>query len=81
MSTQRIPRDDDSKHEVLSEMLGDTAAKLSEHFDSVIILATARDTNCNTQRFTNWRGDDYACYGAAKAFVTKFEGLMKRGKR
>lgn len=71
---------DDPVFHAIGDIIHDTAARLGGHVDSVIIIASVRDSNGVTRRACSWDGDTYAAYGLAKAFVRGCEKQMLKGR-
>lgn len=58
------------------------AARLGEHFDSVLILVTRHDTKEHkTVQLATGEGNFSARYGLAKEWVLKEEATMARDRR
>lgn len=69
---------DEQENDELQEMIGDAAARLGEHFESVLILATRTAVNekgRNGVIFSASSGSVFACDGAAASYVAKRTGF------
>jgi hypothetical protein len=68
--------EDEKESDRLQEMLEKDVARIGEHFDSVIIIATK---NYNGEDFVRHKaacGSVYANYGAAREWVLSYEARV-----
>lgn len=76
---QKAGESDAEIHSRLNTIVRDSAARLGEHAESVVIIAAYRDSKQNQRGIVWTDGGDYTSYGAAKDFVICAEERMRLG--
>lgn len=66
---ESVRGDDDADYR--SRLLAGAATRLMEHFDSVVIIATARDVDGGTHLFCAVRGNTYAAIASAECWTNR----------
>lgn len=69
--------DDEEIGERARQVANDCAARLGEHYESVVIITLRKTSAGNFTRGTVIDGNDYAAYAAAKAYVLAEEKKMR----
>lgn len=78
MTATEALRDDGSDSDYRHNLLEAAVSQVSEHFDSVVIIATAHGSKENTHFFTTGRGNLYANVAAAEKYAYKVRKITNK---
>ena len=78
MKATEAVNDDNCDIDYRHNLLEAAVSQVSEHFDSVLIIATAHGLNEKTHYFTTGRGNVYANMGAADRWLRNAQHMTRK---
>ena len=70
------------ERDIQLQIIADAVDKLQQHFDSIQVIATFDMKDAGTTIFNYGKGNMFARYGSAKAWILEMEndGIMERNE-